>query len=162
MIFQAKSKRHALVAGVLLLISAYGLAAQEKPDRPPWAQPGNSGQGKPNDAQATQKSQEPASPRGTIKVNVNLVNVLVSVLDEHNRPAPNLPVEAFQVFEEGVQQKIAIFESETKQPLDVAIMVDSSLSARKEIAFEREAASNFIKQVLQTDDRLGVFYFDET
>ena len=161
MIFQAKSRRTAVAAGFLLL-SAYALAAQEKPDRPPWAQPANSGQGKPSDAQTTkEKNQEPASPRGTIKVHVNLVNVLVSVLDEHNRPAPDLPVEAFQVFEEGVQQKIDIFESETKQPLDVALMIDASLSAHKEMAFERDAAAQFIKQILRPEDRLSVFYFDE-
>lgn len=161
MIFQAKSRRQALVAGMLLLISACGLTAQDKPDRPPWAQPANNGPGKPSDAQAKEKDQQAASPRGTIKVHVNLVNVLVSVLDEHNRPAPDLPVEAFQVFEEGVRQKIDIFESETKQPLDVALMIDASLSAHKEMPFERDAASHFIRQILQPDDRMSVFYFDE-
>jgi Ca-activated chloride channel family protein len=160
--FQAKSSRHALVAGLLLLISACGLVAQEKPDRPPWAQPANSGQAKPADAPPKERSSEPASPRGTIKLHVNLVNVLVSVLDEHNRPAPDLPVEAFQIFEEGVQQKIDIFESETKQPLDLALMIDASLSAHKEMPFEREAAARFIKQILRPEDRMSVFYFDET
>ncbi len=136
--------------------------AQEKPDRPPWAQPQPPGDQQPKPADAAPKAkQEPSSPRNTIKVNVNLVNVLVSVLDEKNRPSPDLPIEAFKVFEEGVEQKIDFFESETKQPLDLALMVDASLSARKEIAFEREAASHFIKQVLRPDDRLGVFYFDE-
>ena len=157
-----RRKLIALFAGLAFLSGGITLLGQEKPDRPPWAQPGVTEQGKPADATVKEKNQEPSSPRGTIKVNVNLVNVLVSVLDDHNRPAPNLPLEAFQIFEDGLKQKIDIFESETKQPLDIAIMVDSSLSARKEIAFEREAASNFIKQVLQTDDRLGVFYFDET
>ena len=155
-------KRIVLFAGFALLFGVLPLRGQEKPDRPPWAQPGASEQSKPADATVKPKNQEATSPRGTIKVNVNLVNVLVSVLDVHNRPAPDLPVEAFQVFEDGVEQKIDIFESETKQPLDIALMVDASLSARKEIGFEREAASNFIKQVLQADDRLGVFYFDET
>jgi Ca-activated chloride channel homolog len=155
-------KRIVLFAGFALLFGVLPLRGQEKPDRPPWAQPGASEQSKPADATVKPKNQETTSPRGTIKVNVNLVNVLVSVLDVHNRPAPDLPVGAFQVFEDGVEQKIDIFESETKQPLDIALMVDASLSARKEIGFEREAASNFIKQVLQADDRLGVFYFDET
>ena len=164
----------ALIAAFLLPIVAGSGQAPEKPDRPPWAQPhpsqptpstppppGSEPVQPPPDYSPPQK-QEPASSRNTIKVNVNLVNVLVSALDDKNRPAPDLPIEAFQIFEEGVQQKIDIFESETKQPLDLALMVDASLSARKEMAFEREAASHFIKQVLRQEDRLGVFYFDET
>ena len=161
MIAQAKSTLHVLAVWVLLLAISIVLAAQEKPDRPPWAQPANSGQSKPSEAPAKEKNQEPASPRGTIKVHVSLVNVLVSVLDDHNRPAPDLPVEAFQVFEEGVQQKIDVFESETEQPLDLALMVDASLSAHKEMPLERQAATNFIKQVLRPVDRMSVFCFDE-
>jgi Ca-activated chloride channel family protein len=155
----------ALVAAIGCFIAIAAALAQGKPDRPPWAQPADAQASDPQQAQPadgpSKPKQEPVSPRGTIKVNVNLVNVLVSVLDDKNRPAPDLPVEAFQIFEEGVQQKIDIFESETKQPLDLALMVDASLSAHKEIAFEREAASHFIKEVLRPEDRLGVFYFDE-
>jgi len=156
---------HKSAAPVLLSLAlALLLAAQDKPDRPPWAQPSGSSssqtQSKP--APAQDKTSEPISPRNTVKVQVNLVNVLVSVLDEHNRPAPNLPVEAFQIFEEGTQQKIDVFEPETKQPLDIALMIDTSLSAHKEIVFERDAAANFIKQVLRPDDGLSVFAFDES
>jgi Ca-activated chloride channel family protein len=162
MIFQTKKRRHVLVAGLVLLAVACGLAAQEKPDRPPWAQPANSGQAKPADGEAQHKSQEPASPRGTIKVNVNLVNVLVSVLDDHKHPAPDLPVDAFQVFENGVQQKIDIFETETKQPLDLSLMIDASLSEHQEMPLERAAAANFIRQIMRPEDRMSVYYFDET
>ena len=105
--------------------------------------------------------QDPASQRGRIKVNVNLVNVLVSVLDDKNRPAPDLAQDAFTLFEEGVEQKIDRFEPETSQPLDLALMIDSSLSAHKEITFEQEAAAHFIRQVLRPGDRLAVFAFDE-
>jgi Ca-activated chloride channel family protein len=103
-----------------------------------------------------------AKDRPRISVTTNLVSVLASVLDEKNRPAPDLPVEAFQVFEEGVPQKIAVFDAETSQPLDLALMIDSSLSAHKEFAFEQEAAAHFIRQVLRPNDRLAVFAFDET
>src|SRR5947208_7855899 len=40
-------------------------------------------------------------------------------------------------------------------------MIDSSLSAHKEISFEQEAAAHFIRQVLRPGDRLSVFAFDE-
>jgi Ca-activated chloride channel homolog len=146
--------------------------AQSKPDRPPWAQPQPSGPAattsntpapspvNPGDY-SPDPSPDPPQDRSKIHVTVNLVSVLVSVLDEHNRPAPDLPIEAFQLFEEGVQQKIEVFESETQQPLDLALMIDASLSAHKEISFEQEAAAHFIRQVLRSGDRLGVFSFDE-
>src|SRR5260370_20346898 len=40
-------------------------------------------------------------------------------------------------------------------------MIDSSLSAHKEISFEQEAAAHFIRQALRSGDRLSVFAFDE-
>jgi Ca-activated chloride channel family protein len=181
----------ALLLAVSGLFVAGIVSGQDKPDRPPWAQKrkpaskadANSSstpnptappaEGTPNGAPpamveptpptpvASADAQNPSPQRGRIKVNVNLVNVLVSVLDEHNRPAPDLPREAFQLFEEGVEQKIDRFESQTSQPLDLALMIDASLSAHKEIAFEREAAAHFIRQVLRPGDRLSVFAFDE-
>ncbi len=136
--------------------------AQDNPDRPPWAQkPKTASPAKSQPASAADDSQDSAPQRGRIRVNVNLVNVLVSVLDEHNRPAPDLPRASFQLFEEGVEQKIDVFESETQLPLDLALMTDSSLSAHKEIAFEQEAAAHFISQVLRPGDRLAVFSVGE-
>jgi Ca-activated chloride channel family protein len=137
--------------------------AQEKPDRPPWAQNGKSAaNGEKSQPAEAEESQDGSSQRGRIRVNVNLVNVLVSVLDEHNRPAPDVPRESFQLFEEGVEQKIEVFEPETQLPLDLALMIDSSLSAHKEIAFEQEAAGHFIRQVLRPGDRLAVYAVGES
>jgi Ca-activated chloride channel homolog len=136
--------------------------AQDNPDRPPWAQKSKgTSSAKSQPAAEADDSQDSAPQRGRIRVNVNLVNVLASVLDEHNRPAPDLPRESFQLFEEGVEQKIDVFESETQLPLDLALMIDSSLSAHKEIVFEQDAASHFIRQVLRPGDRLAVFSVGE-
>jgi Ca-activated chloride channel family protein len=170
---------------------AAGMAfSQDKPDRPPWAQKSKSNSSansrskpdttststaaptsapdgdpgkivQPTPPASANDPQDLASQRGRIRVNVNLVSVLVSVLDDKNRPAPDLPKEAFQLFEEGVEQQINKFEPETSQPLDLAIMIDASLSAHKEISFEQEAAAHFIRQVLRPGDRLSVFCFDE-
>jgi Ca-activated chloride channel homolog len=108
---------------------------------------------KPDDDQSPQ--------RGRIRVSVNLVNILASVLDDHNRPAPDIPRESFHLFEEGVEQKIEVFEQETQQPIDIALMVDASLSAHKEIAFEQDSALRFLRQVLREGDRAGVFAISE-
>ncbi len=189
-----------LLLAVQALLFAGVAFSQDQSDRPPWARkpkstatadsnskssttststaaPTSSPVGEPGKiVQPTSPvpvddSQDPAAQRGRIRVNVNLVNVLVSVLDEKNRPAPDLPREAFHLFEEGVGQKIDKFESETSQPLDLAIIIDSSLGAHKEISFEQgahkeisfeqEAAAHFIRQVLRPGDRLSVFAFDE-
>src|SRR4029077_15609315 len=93
--------------------------SRDKPGRPPWAQkpktnsnskssagststtaPSTAPDGEPGNiahptaADPVEDTQDPAAQRGRIKVNVNLVNVLVSVLDEKHRPAPDLPMEA--------------------------------------------------------------------
>jgi Ca-activated chloride channel homolog len=170
--------RQFLTLAAAALFIAVTAASQDSSDRPPWARkpkaksaptspstnptPENTSPPEPvnKDNRDSTPNDEP-NQRGHIRVNVNLVNVLVSVLDDNNRPAPDLPVEAFKVFEEGVQQKIEVFESETKQPLDIVLMIDASLSAHKEISFEQQAAAHFIAQVLRTEDRLAVFAFDE-
>jgi Ca-activated chloride channel homolog len=168
----------AVLVAVALFVAA-SAASQDGSDRPPWARkpksksttssttntsstPENTSPPEPvNKDNRDSNSNEEPNQQGRIRVSVNLVNVLVSVLDDNNRPAPDLPVEAFQIFEEGVQQKIEVFESETKQPLDIALMIDASLSAHKEISFEQQAAAHFIAQVLRPEDRLSVFAFDE-
>jgi len=99
---------------------------------------------------------------GGIRVQTDLVNILVSVTDEKGRPVLDLPQEAFQLSEEGVPQKIERFEAETNRPLDLALMVDSSMSTLKDLKFETEAAAHFIRQVVRPGDTLGVFEFAET
>jgi hypothetical protein len=89
------------------------------------------------------QSRQPV-PQGQIRVEVSLVNILASVLDANNRPAPDLGRDQFQVYEEGKLQKIEVFEPETHQPLDLVLMMDTSLSEIADLAFESEAAANFI------------------
>ena len=180
------TSRAILLALLVFLASGFAFS-QDDPNRPPWAQksktkanslpttaasassssPIASPAGEPGKIvqpippPAKEESTQPAVQGNRIKVNVNLVTVLVSVLDEHNRPAPDLPREAFQLFDEGNEQKIDIFEPETSLPLDLALMIDSSMSAHKEITFEQEAAAHFIRQIVRPGDRLAVFSFDD-
>jgi Ca-activated chloride channel homolog len=101
------------------------------------------------------------SRSGVIRVQTDLVDVLASVTDANGRPVPDLTQDAFELSEEGVPQKIEKFEPETNRPLDLALMVDSSMSALKDLHFEAEAAAHFIRQVVRPGDSLGVFGFAE-
>ena len=155
-LFRLPLSQLGLFLAVSLVVSLSALAQQA--DRPPWAR-------KPKTADASpasvSTSADPDQDRAKIKVKVDLVNVLVSVLDEHNRPAPDLPAEAFQLFDEDNPQQIAVFEKETQQPLDLALMFDSSLSTQLGMPAQREAATHFIQQVLRPGDRLAVYAVDE-
>ena len=114
-------------------------------------------------AVAKTRAQERANDRrGSIRVDVNLVSVIASVLDPNNRPVPDLQKDQFEVYEEGKPQKIELFEMETKQPLGLALMIDSSLSEIKELQFEAEAAARFIGEIVRANDRLAVFEFADT
>lgn len=101
----------------------------------------------------------PADTRGTIRSQVDLVTVIASVLDKDHHPAVNLTADQFEIYEEGVRQKIEVFEPDTQSPLDLALMIDCSLSETQELEFERQAASSFIAQVVRPTDRMAVFGF---
>lgn len=98
---------------------------------------------------------------GRMRTEVNLVSLAVSVQDAAGRPVTGLRREAFTVFDEGNKQQLAIFDSETQTPLDLALMIDTSLSANKEMEFERSAALRFIKSVVRPQDALAVYEVSE-
>jgi VWFA-related protein len=65
-------------------------------------------------------------------------------------PVIDLNQEDFQVFEDGVEQKITHFERETSTPLRVGLILDTSNTARRQLSYEKEAASEFVFQVLRS------------
>ena len=96
-----------------------------------------------------------------LRVQTDLVTVPASVLDATGKPVADLPESAFKLSQDGVEQKIAKFETQTDRPLELALMVDASLSTIKETKFENEATARFIHLVVRPGDLLGVFAFSE-
>ena len=111
--------------------------------------------------QPVQAPQQQKKAPGTIRVKVELVDILASVTDASGKPIPDLDQSAFELYEEGVPQKIERFEAQTSRPLDIALMVDSSMSTFKDLKFENEAAAHFIGQVVRPGDTLAVFEFSD-
>jgi Ca-activated chloride channel homolog len=97
--------------------------------------------------------------KGPIRVQTDLVNILASVTDDKGEPVIGLDQSTFQLFEEGVEQKIVRFEPQTDRPLSLAVMMDSSGSAAIELKIEKDAAARFVAEVVRPGDRLAIFSF---
>src|SRR5262249_7940536 len=85
-----------------------------------------------------------------VRIDTNLVTVPVSVLDRQGRFISDLQREQFNVFENGVEQKIAYFEP-TEKPFTVALLLDTSGSTFFHLWEIKEAAINFAKQLRPQD-----------
>jgi VWFA-related protein len=94
-----------------------------------------------------------------IRVNTAFVSVPVSVLDRQGRFVSNLRREDFSVFENGVEQPIAYFDTAEK-PFTVALILDTSPSTHFHLWQIKEAAIAFATQ-LRPQDRVLVVSFNE-
>src|SRR5687767_896309 len=108
--------------------------------------------------QGQRAEQEPQRP-DTIKVNTALVTVPVIVTDRYGQFVTGLSQNDFRLQENGEPQQIASFSS-TEAPFNVAVLIDTSRSARNKLGAIRKAALNFVKQ-LQPNDRVLIVTFDE-
>ena len=130
--------------------------------KPPWA---STGSGKPKTT-ASPPSDSPADtpsdPNATIKVDVKLVNVFVTVTDPHGAPVAGLSKDNFTLEEDGTPQKISIFDKESALPLSIVLGIDTSLSTRKDLPLELASARRFVHAILRPVDGLSLYTFSET
>ena len=94
-----------------------------------------------------------------IVVDTKLVTIPVRVMDRKGRFVPGLKKANFKVFEDGVEQEVALFSNDS-QPFTVALVLDMSYSAKFKAAEIQNAAIEFIDQ-LRPADRITVISFDE-
>jgi len=105
--------------------------------------------------------QQPAEDLPSIKVDVNVVNILASVRDKKGTLIPNLEKKDFTVLEDGKPQEIKYFTRETDLPLTIGLLVDVSRSQENLIGIEQNAASQFLAQVLRKKDEAFLISFGE-
>jgi VWFA-related protein len=95
-----------------------------------------------------------------IKVDTTLVSVPVVVSDRQGRYVRDLKATDFTVFKDGVQQKIEFFAS-TDEPINVALLIDTSHSTHPVIDDIKRAAERFLK-LLGPRDKAAVVSFDNS
>jgi Ca-activated chloride channel family protein len=107
------------------------------------------------------QTQSKTGPEATLKVDVKLVNVYVTVTDPHGAPVAGLKKENFEVQEDGREQTISVFDKESALPLSIALAIDTSLSTRHDLPLEQASAKRFAHAILRPVDALSVFAFSE-
>jgi Ca-activated chloride channel family protein len=93
----------------------------------------------------------------TIRVAVEMVSLPVVVTDRTGKRITDLKKGDFQVFEDGEQQEITGFAA-TDEPIDVALMLDTSGSTENKLARIQNSAISFVNQ-LHPDDEVAVLSF---
>jgi VWFA-related protein len=102
-----------------------------------------------------------AQDEPTIKVDVDLVNILFTVKDKRGGLIPNLNKEDFTLTEDAKQQDIKYFTRETDLPLTIGLLIDVSASQGNLIEIEKNAASRFFTEVLRPKDLAFLISFGE-
>ncbi len=116
-----------------------------------WASPGfaqDTGKAAPSTPVPLQDAAAQAEPT-TVRVRVEIVDVPVTVIDKLGRPVINLTKDDFLIYEDNVPQTIKYFSREMRQPLRIGLILDTSNSARPALEFEKDAASEFVFNMLK-------------
>ena len=100
-------------------------------------------------------------PVPDVTVDVKLVNVFVTVTDAHGAPVGGLKKDNFILEEDGLPQKISVFDKESALPLSIALAIDTSLSTRHDLPLEQSSAKRFVRSILRPVDAISVFAFSE-
>jgi Ca-activated chloride channel homolog len=153
--FRANSR---LFACLILLCSctAFRLLAQDpgtdpKTNDPPAASSSTS----PSEAKHPDVAHDTAPvtirPGKTIRTDVDLALVNVTVTDPYNRLVTGLDPDNFRVYEDNVEQEIVTFSSEDV-PISIGVIFDFSGSMANKVDKAREAALEFFKTANPQDE----------
>jgi VWFA-related protein len=157
------TRRSCALALTALLGRNLPRAGQNAPSSDTVARPRPTAETPPSTEAAPPPSESappPAEPKTSIRVDVELVNVLFSVRKkESGELVGNLTKDDFTVLEEGKEQTIAQFSRDTDLPLKLGLLIDVSRSQTRLLGDERNAASKFISSVMRAKDEAFLISF---
>jgi VWFA-related protein len=131
-----------LLCAIVLLASSAS-AQLPVPSPPPPGQAANSGK-----------------QGSSIKVDVNLVVLHTTVLDDRQRFADGLKQENFRVFEDKIEQKLSVFKREDV-PVSMGLVIDNSGSMREKRPRVNEAALTLVQASNPRDEAFVVNFNDD-
>ena len=106
------------------------------------------------------KSQQPGQSGGRIKLDVNLVVLHTTVLDDRGKFVEGLTQDNFRVYEDKVEQKLSIFKREDI-PVSMGLVIDNSGSMRDKRPRVNEAALTLVQNSNPQDEAFVVNFNDD-
>src|SRR5215467_11591513 len=144
----------------LLAFGVAGLLAQDPPPAPvPKVNPPPAPQSPAAQApeRTPPRTTAPSDSQGTLRVNVNLVILPVTVKDGAGRLVPDLTRNEFRIFDDNVEQRLEYFSAEAF-PLSAVILLDNDLKSKD--ARQVESSLSAIVAGLSANDEAFVCRFD--
>lgn len=93
-----------------------------------------------------------------VKIESSLVILNATITDSKGMPVAGLIQNQFKIFEDGVEQKVEVFET-AETPFAAVILLDTSGSMEQRISLARSAAINFLDG-LRAEDNVAIYNFD--
>ncbi|MEJ2084772.1 MAG: VWA domain-containing protein [Acidobacteriota bacterium] len=92
---------------------------------------------------------------------IQFVELYITVLDKQGHPVQGLDKENFRVFEDGLPQEVRRFDLVTNLPINAGIVLDVSASMEKNMGIARAAALEFFEQSIEAKDRATLVTFND-
>jgi VWFA-related protein len=137
-------------AALMVGLGALSLPGRSQLAPSPDAPPVSSAPAQPDDQQSVE----------TLKLNVNLVDVVFNVKDKNGNLVPHLTKDDCTVYEDKVPQKLKNFSAESDLPLTLGLLLDTSGSEYYTLPLEQQVGSQFLSEVLRKKDQAFLVSFD--
>src|SRR5215471_14964993 len=147
-------------AVAVLVLGVASVFAQDPPPAPvPKVNPPPASQSPPTAApqNTTPRTIAPSDSQSTLRVNVNLVILPVTVKDGAGRLVPDLTRSEFRILDDNVEQRLEYFSAEAF-PLSAVILLDNDLKSKD--ARQVESSLSAIVAGLSANDEAFVCRFD--
>jgi len=144
----------ALVLSLFSLLAIYNADAQDPPRSPPPKQTQQQNEPKERKGDQRQSAQVEGQARSggeRIRIDTDMVNVDVTVVDQNNNPVFDLKKEDFIVYEDGIKQTVENVSQE-EAPVSFGLVIDTSGSMRTKLSSVSDAVLSLIKQMRRDDE----------
>lgn len=114
-----------------------------------------------NDGNSTEDLVFVNSPHPIDQIEVNLVELYVSVFDSKGQPAHDVVATDFKILEDRQVQTIRRFEPVEERPIYAGVLLDVSTSMSESLDEAEKAALRFFQSVLRPRDRASLMTFSD-